>query len=139
MVLVNNFSIKILDFGFGTKIRDEKDQPIYSDEILGTPGYLAPEIELGNYQGEKVDTFALGVILFLLCFKRYPFNPEDQKKYYQDYLKDKDAFWNDVENVDPDLRELLDLIFEANASHRIDINGILVHKWLKKAENATAI
>ena len=71
MVVLKNdkrFSIKIIDFGFGTKIRDENNEPIYSKTKLGTPGYLAPEIGLRNYQGEKVDTFALGVILFILCF-----------------------------------------------------------------------
>jgi len=79
MVVLKNderFSIKIIDFGFGKKIRDENNQPIFSKTGLGTPGYLAPEIELKNYQGEKVDTFALGVILFTLCFRIYPFDPE---------------------------------------------------------------
>ena len=77
MMLKSDFSIRIIDFGFGTKIRDENNEPIFSDEILGTPGYQAPEIDLGNYQGEKVDTFALGVILFLLCFRKYPFDPDN--------------------------------------------------------------
>ena len=49
IMMMSDFSIKIIDFGFGTKIRDEKDQPIYSNEIFGTPGYQAPEIDSGKY------------------------------------------------------------------------------------------
>ncbi len=42
---------------------------------------MAPEIHLGRkYQGEQVDVFALGVILFVMYSKHPPFNaatPQD--------------------------------------------------------------
>jgi len=133
MMLPSDFSIKIIDFGFATKIRDENNKPLYSEFICGSPGYKAPEIELGKYQGEKVDTFAIGVVLFLFCFRAYPFEPDYSKDSYQEYLEDKDAFWNRFVNIndDSDLRDLLDRIFEEDPTKRIDIKGILAHEWFK--------
>ena len=41
---------------------------------LGTPGYQAPEIVLKQpYEGAKIDIFALGVILFVMIGRAYPF------------------------------------------------------------------
>ena len=67
ILLDNKFNPKICDFGFSTYIQKNlKDK-------LGTPEYMAPEIYKGNYDGEKVDIFALGVILFNLITGIYPF------------------------------------------------------------------
>jgi serine/threonine protein kinase len=40
---------------------------------VGTEGYKAPEIELGLYDGLKVDLFATGVILFIMYTGTPPF------------------------------------------------------------------
>ena len=133
MMIMSNFEIKIIDFGFSTRVRDEQNQPIFSTEILGSPGYKAPEIDLEPYRGEKVDTFAIGVILFILCFRQYPFDPDKPVAAYENYLNDKDGFWSQVENDDAELRHLLDAIFEEDPNLRIDITGILAHSWCQKA------
>lgn len=57
------------------------------------------------------DVFAAGVILYLLCFREYPFDPNDPINSYQKYLDDKDTFWS-YPNPPLELRELLDAIFE---------------------------
>ena len=132
-MVMKDLSIKIIDFGDAKIIRDENGEPIFYHEITGKPGYHAPEIFLGNYRGDQVDTYALGVILFLLCFRKYPFEPNNCGETYQWYRSNKDKFWNEVGNVDFDLKELLDLIFEKNPTNRITIWGILQHNWCIKA------
>mmetsp|Transcript_31346 Transcript_31346/g.28536 ORF Transcript_31346/g.28536 Transcript_31346/m.28536 type:complete len:94 (-) Transcript_31346:325-606(-) len=43
-------------------------------KVLGTEGYMAPEIEEGKrYDGVKTDMFSLGVLLFLFVFGKPPF------------------------------------------------------------------
>lgn len=64
-MLDKDFKCKIIDFGFATELKGEKKSG-FINEDLGTIGYKAPEIMNKNkYQGEAVDLFALGVILFL--------------------------------------------------------------------------
>ena len=42
--------------------------------ILGSPGYMAPEVMEGRgYKGDKADIFALGVVLFSMVTKSRPF------------------------------------------------------------------
>ena len=35
---------------------------------IGTPGYMAPELEANEYYDDKVDIFALGLIMFEMFF-----------------------------------------------------------------------
>lgn len=58
-------SIKIADFGFSTYF----DQKVKMKECLGSKIYMAPEIllkELDLKYNEKVDIWALGILIFYL-------------------------------------------------------------------------
>ena len=47
------------------------------EEMCGTHQYMAPEILQGRtYQGDKVDIFAIGVILFMVVTGHAPFETE---------------------------------------------------------------
>jgi len=56
----NDFSIKIADLGFASKI--DKDKGL--DLVLGTPLYMAPELIKHERYSEKVDVWSLGVIVY---------------------------------------------------------------------------
>jgi serine/threonine protein kinase len=105
------FIIKILDFGSSSKIIRFKDGRIkYQKERVGTPGYQAPEIVVGHaFNGEKVDIFSLGVILFFLmtgfhCFKEARYHNPNLVKNKVDIIynfiidkKKHEDFWKIVE------------------------------------------
>ena len=68
--LTDQMVVKIGDFGLikvSNKLEMEK-----TGTYCGTPGYMAPEItkQNTNYSSSKVDVFACGVILFILCSGR---------------------------------------------------------------------
>ena len=73
LVLDQFYNIKIADFGL--------NGPFYLlvnkgnlDTKLGTPSYMAPEVLLDQpYEGQKIDVFAAGVILFCMVNKHPPF------------------------------------------------------------------
>ena len=70
---MRDYSLKLADFGLGTRIRNEDVTKILFKKC-GTPGYTAPEIldyctddVLNNrFYTEKVDIFSLGVLFYLL-------------------------------------------------------------------------
>jgi len=68
-ILINpSNEIKIVDFGFAVDARNSLSM------YCGTPCYMAPEIiTRGRYYGKNVDVWALGVILYKLLYKDYPF------------------------------------------------------------------
>lgn len=68
-----NFVLKITDFGFSGPLHG-KDGKGKLKSILGSPGYMAPEIRSGiPYEGKWVDIFAAGALLFLIVNRSYPF------------------------------------------------------------------
>lgn len=73
ILLDKMYDIKIVDFGFACPLSG-RDESGFSRSVIGTPGYMAPEIIARQpYQGQVVDLFALGVILFILYSGHPPF------------------------------------------------------------------
>lgn len=58
---------RLADFGL-VKIDARPKSPV------GTPLYLAPEVDYGQFYTEKVDLWSLGVLLYYAAHKKYPFS-----------------------------------------------------------------
>lgn len=68
--------IKIIDFGFASS-KGDYQLKLY----CGTPEFMAPElIERKPYDGQKVDMWALGVILHFILTKKYPFVGRNERE-----------------------------------------------------------
>lgn len=63
------FLVKISDFGLSSVFDDSKTQL----SVVGTPLYQSPQVLMGHWYDEKVDTWALGCILFELLTGETPF------------------------------------------------------------------
>jgi serine/threonine protein kinase len=73
ILLDKNFDVKLVDFGFACPL-EGRDGTGFSRSVIGTPGYMAPEIlDKQPYQGQVVDLFACGVILFIMLTQHPPF------------------------------------------------------------------
>ena len=71
-------SPRITDFGLAKRI--EADERLTSTgQILGTPGYMAPEQASGNVDeiNEAADVYALGAVLYALVTGRPPFQADN--------------------------------------------------------------
>ena len=78
--------VKVLDFGLA-KMRPVQADPSsppsleaslsQAGQLLGTPGYAAPEQLTGKTADQRSDVFALGVILFEMVTGRLPFTGTD--------------------------------------------------------------
>jgi serine/threonine protein kinase len=66
--------VKLIDFGIARAITPEAKPSSTPAEVLGTPGYLAPERSvLGSPIDARSDLFALGVVLYEMLTGERPF------------------------------------------------------------------
>jgi serine/threonine-protein kinase len=68
--------VKLTDFGIA-KILDAPALT-FSEQLFGTPGYIAPEIVEGAPADARTDLFALGVMLFEMTSGALPFDAKGQ-------------------------------------------------------------
>eukprot|EP01101_Sappina_pedata_P002036 TRINITY_DN1226_c0_g1_i2.p1 TRINITY_DN1226_c0_g1~~TRINITY_DN1226_c0_g1_i2.p1 ORF type:complete len:378 (+),score=195.70 TRINITY_DN1226_c0_g1_i2:49-1182(+) len=79
----DNWEVKLIDFGMCTKFSDYNHN--LDCELVGSPGYIAPEILgkiSGGYNGIKSDVYSLGVLLYTCLFGLFPFKDKDNMTYY---------------------------------------------------------
>ena len=62
--------MRLIDFDF---LDEWEPSSPKSKSILGTDGYIAPEVYLGN-PCPKSDVFSAGVVMYLLIARRFPFD-----------------------------------------------------------------
>ncbi|NP_001170925.1 protein kinase D4 isoform X2 [Danio rerio] len=65
--------VKLCDFGFA-RIIGEKS---FRRSIVGTPAYLAPEVINNHGYNRSLDTWAVGVILYVSLSGTFPFNEDE--------------------------------------------------------------
>ena len=71
ILLTVNGHVKIADFGIALLARTASTA---SDEVPGTPGFVAPELLHGAVAGACSDVFSLGVVLYWMFTGEMPFN-----------------------------------------------------------------
>jgi len=62
--------VKIGDFGVSRQLSSSREMAM---TIVGSPGYLSPELCNGEPYNEKADIWSLGVLLSELCALKHPF------------------------------------------------------------------
>lgn len=80
IVLTSGGTIKVLDFGLAKTARlddDSKSDLSHPGQILGTPGYVAPEQLLGNQADARSDIYSAGAVLYQMLTGRPPFEQTD--------------------------------------------------------------
>lgn len=69
LFILNSNRIALGDFGCAKLMVNDS-----CSTIIGTPLYMAPEMLCGTQYDEKIDIWALGVVLYELIELRLPFN-----------------------------------------------------------------
>ena len=143
----DNYELKLIDFGFSAKFLTKKNQKKKLSKKVGTPFYIPPEIFENKlyYDGEKVDIFSLGVILFTLMTKNFPFEKinigetsNNDQKILHKYLKEKqyDKYWKTIDeylgnrNLPQKFKNLFVKIVAYNPEERPSIEEIKKDEWM---------
>ncbi len=71
---------KLLDFGISKTIGDETLSLTKTGMVVGTPYYLAPEQARGDDVDQRIDVWAMGVLLYEALTGTLPFHAENYNK-----------------------------------------------------------
>lgn len=137
LFLDGNFNMKIGDFGFAAPMKGRDGTGTHLT-YLGTDGFMAPEIHLTQpYEGNKIDVFATGVILFNMVMAAPPFGsatPNDP--YYKLIVSGKiDKFWSVHEHhtkivLSDDLKALIIDMLKLIPAERATLEQICEYAWV---------
>jgi len=118
--------IVIIDFGISGMSNGNQKEKIKA----GTTRFLPPEIVGGEEfsSSQKLDIWALGVILFLMVEGCYPFNGKNTKEIILAILKENIEF-NKKIKISNALKNLIGGMLEKNHRFRIDDDSELFNKW----------
>jgi serine/threonine protein kinase len=140
-----DFNLKIADFGFAASM-DGRDGSYLQRTILGTFGYMAPEIFLqrhahyGKYNGAQVDLFASAIILFIMVAGHPPFSradPNSDKFYHKIFVNRPEIFWDlncsgkkrGLAYFSQEFKNLITNMLQYDPTHRLSLEEIKSHPW----------
>ena len=147
----DNYDIKIFDLSSAEFMTNEKGQKILFKKSKENSNYTAPEIIMGiPHNGEKIDIFSLGVLLFILRTGKYGFKEAkinnisfdiNDKLYKLIKNKKYDKYWELIEKslgikgLSQEFKKLYLRLVAFNPKERPTIEDILNNDWFKEMNN----
>ena len=135
ILLDDSYEVLISDFGLSRiAYRKSKGGILDSDTYCGTPPFMAPELlERKSYNAFLVDVWALGVILFKLFCKDYPFDMDNRVEAIHRMKIRKWYFTMTPQNLPTKgLTDILQKILEPDTNLRPTIDKLRKHFWIRR-------
>lgn len=132
LLLDEEGNIKITDFGMSF-MRESIKPEMQSNQLLktqcGTPKYMAPEIIVSaadGYDGEKIDAWECGMVLYALLAGYLPFNGDDDLEVFQSILRGRLVF---PDHFSPSVCDVLSKLLCKDPKKRSSLRDIQLHPW----------
>ncbi|XP_077523894.1 aurora kinase A-A-like [Amblyomma americanum] len=122
LLLGINGEIKIADFGLSVHAPFSRRAT-----RCGTLDYLAPEIVEGTAYDEKVDHWALGIIIYEFLVGTPPFESETRQETYRRIRDGRVQF---PPYVCADARNIIVNLLKIRPADRISLDEVLSHPWV---------
>ncbi len=88
-LLTPDGQVKLADFGLAKAAGALQTVQTEAGVVMGTPGYMAPEVIQGEPAGQAADLYALGVILHEMLAGTRPFDGEDVAQLFRAQLEER--------------------------------------------------
>ena len=75
LFLCNSGTLKIIDFGIATLMKEQTASDTLEGHVLGSPAFMAPEVCQGRKPSSASDIYALGLIGYQLLLGEHPLLP----------------------------------------------------------------
>ncbi|CAD6188278.1 unnamed protein product [Caenorhabditis auriculariae] len=126
-------ALKLADFGLACELQD--DTPLTA--ICGTPTYVAPEVLTERGYNEKVDTWATGIILYVILCGFPPFQSMEgensQAELFRQIATGDFSFpspaWDGVSWA---VRHLIICLVTVDPEERFSAQNVLENEWIKQ-------
>ena len=129
MFFASESQIKVGDFGFSTHSRGNM-----LDTFCGSPPYAAPELFADNcYQGELVDIWAMGVMLYYMLSGVMPFRGETIPQLKAKILEGK---FVKLDFLTPVCQDLIAGLLTKETDERFIMEDIYSSMWLRTGSTA---
>jgi serine/threonine protein kinase len=113
--------VKIIDFGQARSFH------VITGMRCGSPPYWAPEVISGRHLTPSVDIWSLGVILYVLVTRTFPFSAVETSRLTAQILFDEVTFPRDVSQ---ECRCFISKMLEKGTDKRITLAGIAGDAWM---------
>lgn len=122
--------LKITDFGLSS-IKQQNAASELLHTIMGSPHYIAPEVITSaaeGYEGDKVDVWASGVILFGTLAGFLPFDEPNTSALYKAIVHDPVQY---PPHFSYDVIKLLRAMLQKNPAQRANMEQVKSFAWFK--------
>ena len=121
----SNLAVKLLDFGLS---KDVGGYGSFAKTFVGTPCYLAPEVERAAHQrvkyGIEADCWSLGAVLYVMLVARFP---EFRRVNGEIEVKLDPKIWG---GVSEEAKDLIRSLMKYNSAERSTTAQALQHPWM---------
>ena len=134
ILLDKNYNALISDFGLSrVAYRVSKGGIINLNSYCGTEPYMAPEILefKKSYNPFPTDIWALGVILFVMYNKAYPFDVTNKQKAFSSMRTGNWFYSRKVKPPTPEMDQILNSTLTVDPDLRVKIDQLQKDKWFK--------
>ena len=130
----DKYIVKLGDYGLSKQLMNMT----HFSTRIGTPKYEAPEILEDNNENkktEKCDLWSLGIIIYRLCFKEFPFIGKNENAVLNS-IKSKQIKLKKVKNKEnkekEELNDIIEKLLIIDPNKRMSWNEYFNHSFFKK-------
>lgn len=124
--------VKLVDFGLS---KDVKEIKRLNHSIIGTPGYISPEISMGAGHNFLSDVYNIGVFLYDLLHGYLPFNSIKQKPRTLEEMEKRLKDLRFKDSLSFEVKDLISKLLSVDPNERLDgetdVLSMLFHPWFK--------
>jgi len=120
-------TVKLCDFGL-SRILDKETRKAFMKFAVGSTCYMAPEIKANAYVDDKIDVWALGIVMYKMAVAYKP----TQMPGYKTYNAPVPFRKQDWRDRSQELQDLVAQMLVIDPSNRITAAEALQHPWFCK-------
>lgn len=135
--------VKLCDFGLSNYIdrsagADASENTMTA--VIGTPGYVAPEVIKREPYGKAVDMWSCGVVLYVMLSGRMPFYGRNDVDCLRRTASGEYSFPDEQwKNISGDAISLVKSLLQVDPEKRLTARAALNHRWLETPEHNSAL